>query len=50
MPGLKENNISNGEVLAAVNKFITKNLEPHNSQIFIGYSAWFLYTPFVFKG
>jgi hypothetical protein len=28
MPGLKENNISNGEVLAAVNKFITKNPEP----------------------
>jgi hypothetical protein len=31
MSGLKENDMSNGEVLAAVNKkFITKNPEPSN--------------------
>jgi hypothetical protein len=31
MLGLKENGMSNGEVLAAVNKFITKNPEPSKS-------------------
>jgi hypothetical protein len=39
MSGLKENNMSNGEVLAAVNKFITKNPEPHNFPTFSGYST-----------
>jgi hypothetical protein len=39
MSGLKENNTSSGEVLAAVNKkFITKNLDPHKLPNFSGYS------------
>jgi hypothetical protein len=49
MSGLKENNMSNGEILAAVN-FITKNPKPHKFSNFSGYSVWFLYTLLVFKG
>jgi hypothetical protein len=41
--------MSNGEVLAAVNKFRTKNPEPHKFPNFTGYSAWFLNTFLVFK-
>jgi hypothetical protein len=49
MVGLKENNMSNDEILAVVNKFITKNPEPHKFPIFTCYSAWFLNTLLVFK-
>jgi hypothetical protein len=47
MSGLKENNMSHGEVLAAVN-FMTKNPEPHKFPYFTGYSTWFLYTLLVY--
>jgi hypothetical protein len=51
MSGLKESNMSNGEVLAVVNlNFTTKNPEPHNSPKFSGYYERFFYTLLVFEG
>jgi hypothetical protein len=46
MSGLKENNMSNGEVLAVVKKFITKIQNPINFPQVFRLLQWFFYTLF----
>jgi hypothetical protein len=51
MSGLKENNMSNGEILAAVNTNSSLKIQnPINSQILQASPQGFLYTLLVFKG